>query len=72
MLKMEEIELLDEAWDLLSEYIGVNKLKTPLTIEQFEKFFKEINKDKKFDNMKEEILYSFRYDSYKWPLVERD
>lgn len=70
----KDYRLIDEAWDEFADYIGEHKLKTPLTLEQFEKIFNEINKNKngKYTEMKEFILQSFQYDSYSWPLVERN
>lgn len=67
----EESHLIDEAWDLFSEYIGNHKLETPLDVDQFEIIFNLIDRDGKFESRKVDILKSFRYDSYLWPLVKR-
>jgi hypothetical protein len=63
--------VIDIAWDTFSDIIGERNLKTPLTLEQFEQIFSEISTDEKIKCMKQEILHSFQYDTYAWPLVER-
>ncbi|MDF2534026.1 MAG: hypothetical protein K0R18_183 [Bacillales bacterium] len=63
--------VIDSAWDEFSEYIGENKIKTPLALEEFEQIFSELNKNGEYTMWKDLILQSFRYDSYSWPLVER-
>lgn len=69
---VKDYRVIDEAWDLFSEYIGEQRLKTPLSILQFEMIFDKVAKDEKFRELKSDVLESFRYDSYSWPLVERD
>lgn len=64
--------IIDTAWDEFSDYIGENNLTTPLNVSQFERLFHKLNKDNKYSGMKNFILKSFQYDSYSWPLVERD
>lgn len=64
-------ELIDEAWDLFSERIGELKLNTPISVEQFDNLFVYINKSGRFNTLKSEILKSFMYDSYLWPLVKK-
>jgi hypothetical protein len=64
--------LIDKAWDLFSDYIGENNIQTPISYDEFERIFNILNKDNVFTEHKEDILYSFRYDSYSWPLVERE
>lgn len=63
--------LVNEAWDVFSEYIGENKLQTPLDLDEFEGIFSIVNINGKFDSVKVDILRSFRYDSYAWPMVKR-
>lgn len=65
-------KIIDTAWDDFSDYIGENKIETPLTLEEFEQIFLKLNKNGKYTSSKEMILHSFRYDSYAWPLVKRD
>lgn len=67
----KDYEVIDSAWDHFSEYIGQNNINTPLNLEQFEEIFQKLNQNGKYGNKKEQILESFRYDSYSWPLVER-
>ena len=64
--------VIDDAWDKFSEYIGEYNLQTPLSYQQFEEIFEKLNKDGIYTNYKKQILKSFRYDSYSWPLVERE
>lgn len=65
-------DIIDDAWDEFSEHIGENKIKTPITLEQFEQIFAKLNQNNKYNNLKDSILKSFRYDSYSWPLVEKN
>lgn len=64
--------IIDAAWDEFSDYIGEHNLQTPLSQEQFEEIFLILNKNDKFSKLKNQILKSFRYDSYAWPLVKRE
>lgn len=64
--------IIDDAWDKFSDYIGEYNLQTPLSYQQFEEIFEILNKDSKYTEYKSQILKSFRYDSYSWPLVERE
>lgn len=68
----KDYKVIDTAWDEFSDYIGENKLNTPLNLKQFEDLFHKLNKEGKYSGMKYFILESFRYDSYLWPLVERE
>lgn len=70
-LKTRVEDVINEAWDLFSEHIGENKLETPLELYQFDEIFDLINKSNKFTHARDEILRSFRYDSYLWPLVKK-
>lgn len=68
----KDYRLLDSAWDKFSEYIGEHELQTPISVSKFEEILKEIDTDKKFEPIKEHILYSLQYECYSWPLVERE
>ncbi len=63
--------VLDEAWDVFVDYMGRNGIINPLTQNQFEEILLIVDQDSKFIKFKDEILYSFQYDSYAWPLVEK-
>ena len=65
-------KVVDEAWDNFAEYIGENKLTTPLTLKEFENIFNQLNKEGKYTGSKNFILKSFQNDAYAWPLVEKD
>jgi hypothetical protein len=68
----KKFDVLDEAWDAFIDYVGERKLRTPLTKDQFEEILIVIDKNNRFMQSKKEILYSFQYDSYAWPLVEKE
>lgn len=69
---VKDYRMLDNAWDRFNDYIGEHNIQTPVTIAQFEDILKKIDVDKKFEPIKEHILYSFQYECYSWPLVERE
>lgn len=68
----KDYRVLDNAWDKFAEYIGEHGIQTPVTVSKFEEILSEIDTDKKFEPMKEHILYSLQYECYSWPLVERE
>lgn len=65
-------EIIDSAWDRFADYIGEYRMKTPISLEEFEQIFLKLNQNGEYTVLKDKILHSFRYDSYSWPLVERD